>query len=168
LRELGQYINYNAYGDSVDDLHYHPADLFEAVSRYRQPRDFIEGEPIYEVLKDGFQDDLWQARAVRPELALEHVMLHVLPDAAWSRRINGVFGNQLAQAHPARAHAVLVARSGGYLVSVRAPLARPVGADELCVKFDSGGGRKGAAGINHLPQAELTRFVSEFRSQFGP
>ena len=168
LRELGNCINYNAYGDTVDDLHYHPADLFHALSRYRQPREFIEGEPIFEVLKNGLLDDLWQARGIRPELALDHAMLHILPDAAWSRRISGIFGNQLAHAHPARAHAVLVARDGGFLVSVRAPTERPRGADELCMKFESGGGRKGAAGINHLPQAQLARFVSEFRRQFEP
>ena len=167
LRELGTCINYNAYGDTVDDLHYPPADLYQVLAHYRQPREFIDGEPIFEVLKNGLQDDLWQARSIRPEVALDHATLHILPDAAWSRRINGIFGNALAQAHPARAHAVLVARGDGFLVSVRAPLERPAGADELCQKFESGGGRRGAAGINHLPQAELTRFVNEFRRQFG-
>jgi hypothetical protein len=168
LRELGECINYNAYGESVDDLHYHPADLFQALARYRQPREFIEGEPIFDVLRTGFHDDLWRARSVRPDRALDRVALYILPDAAWSRRINGVFGNQLAQEHPARAHAVLVARRDGYLVSVRAPLARPFGADELCLRFESGGGRKGAAGINHLPPAQLPRFVQAFEKQFAP
>ena len=167
LRELGVYINYNAYGETVDDLHYHPADLFATLSRYRQPREFIEGEPVFEVLKNGYQDDFWQARSVKPELATDRAAVHILPDAAWSRRINGVFGNQLAQDHPARAHAVLVTRSDGFLVSVRAPLERPRGADALCRKFESGGGRQGAAGINHLPREELPRFVTEFQRQFS-
>jgi hypothetical protein len=167
LRDLGICINYNAYGESVDDLHYHPADLFGALSRYRQPCDFVEGEPIFEVLKTGYQDDLWQARSVKPEVATEQAVLHILPDAAWSRRVNGVFGNHLAQDRPARAHAVLVTHGGGYLVSVRAPIERPQGADALCLKFEGGGGRKGAAGINHLPQAELTRFITEFQRQFA-
>ena len=167
LRELGVYINYNAYGETVDDLHYHPADLFTTLSRYRQPREFIEGEPVFEVLKNGYQDDFWRARNIKPELATDRAAVHILPDAAWSRRINGVFGNQLAQDHPARAHAVLVTRSGGFLVSVRAPLERPQGADALCRKFQSGGGRQGAAGINHLPREELPRFVTEFQHQFS-
>ena len=167
LRELGVCINYNAYGECVDDLHYHPADLFGALSRYRQPCEFVEGEPIFEVLKNGYQDDLWRARGVKPDLATEHATLYVLPDAAWSRRISGPFGNRLAEEHPARAHAVLVARNGGYLVSVRAPLTRPGGADELCMKFTTGGGRRGAAGINLLPQEDLPRFVDEFQRQFA-
>jgi hypothetical protein len=167
LRELGVCLNYNAYGDSVDDLHYHPADLYGALSRYGQPRDFIEGEPILEVLKNGYEDDLWRARGVRPELATARAALVVLPDAAWSRRINGPYGNRLAEEHPARAHAVLVARGESYVVSVRAPLARPQGADALCREFRSGGGRSGAAGINDLPRTDLPRFIDAFQRQFG-
>ena len=56
LRELGECMNYNAYGDSVEDLHYHPADLFEILNRYQDPRDFIEGEPVLEVLKSPEQN----------------------------------------------------------------------------------------------------------------
>jgi hypothetical protein len=84
----------------------------------------------------------------------------------WSRRISGPFSHELAQRHPARAHAVLVKKSDGYLVSVRAAQEKPFGADDLCQRFASGGGRKGAAGINHLPESELSRFVAEFQRQF--
>ena len=58
-------------------------------------------------------------------------------------------------------------RSGGYTVSVRAPLARPHGADRLCREFPTGSGRSGAAGINHLTQAQLPEFVRAFERIFG-
>jgi hypothetical protein len=45
---------------------------------------------------------------------------------------------------------------------VRAPLANKTGADEICSQFETGGGRKGAAGINHLPEADYDRFVNTF------
>lgn len=167
LRELGECLNYNAYGDSVDDLHYHPADLFETVNRYRDPREFIEGEPVCDVLKDACQDDLSRAENLEAEMQDARCAVYILPDAAWSRRINGLFGNELARRHPTRAHAVLVKKGDGYLASVRAPAEKPVGADELCVKFASGGGRRSAAGINHLPEPELERFLFEFRRQFA-
>ena len=32
----------------------------------------------------------------------------------------------------------------------------------LCRQFESGGGRKAAAGINHLPEADYERFVAAF------
>lgn len=167
LRELGEAINYNAYGDTVEDLHYHPGDLFETLSHYRDPRDFLDAEPIFDVLRSVCQDDLDRAERIQPEVASERCAVVVLPDAAWSRRIHGVFGNHLAQQHPGRAHGVLVAKPGGYTVSVRAAADKPSGADALCIKFDTGGGRRGAAGINFLPESELERFLAEFEKAFS-
>jgi hypothetical protein len=167
LRQLGEALNYNAYGETTDDLHYHPADLFETLRRFRDPFEFIEGEPVFDVLRDAYNDDLDRAWHVRPELSDEKGAVAILPDAAWSRRVHGVFGNRLAERDPGRAHAVLVAKEGGYLVSVRAALERPHGADKLCMKFETGGGRAGAAGINFLPEAELKRFLAEFRLAFS-
>jgi hypothetical protein len=166
LRELGECINYNAYGETVDDLHYPPAELYETLSRYRDPRDFIEGEPVSEVLKDALADDFDRARAIAPMMATKNAALTILPDAAWSRRIHGLIANQLARRNPQRAHAVLVSENGRYTVSVRAPLEKPYGADELCAKFETGGGRQAAAGINRLPEADYARFVAEFTRAF--
>jgi len=166
LCELGECINYNAYGETVDDLHYHPADLFETMSHYQDPRDFIQGEPVYEVLKTALADDFDCAAAIAPQAASGSAAIYVLPDAAWSRRIHGLLANQLARKYPKRAHALLVSGHGGYAVSVRAPLENPRGADTLCQQFETGGGRQGAAGINWLPEAEYSRFVAEFVKAF--
>ena len=166
LHELGDCINYNAYGESVDDLHYHPADLYRAIAPYSDPRHFMYDEPVFDVLRNACGEDLERASSTVPEFADETSALFRLPDAAWSRRVNGVFGNRLAHDHPQRAHAVLVAKAGGYTVSVRAPLARPAGADELCLRFESGGGRKGAAGINLLPESDLAAFADAFRAAY--
>jgi hypothetical protein len=167
LRELGEAINYNAYGDSVDDLHYHPADLFQTLNRYRDPREFIEGEPVFEVLRNACLDDLSRADGTTPAFSDEKRALYILPDAAWSRRVSGHFVNRLARQHPLRAHAVAVAKGDAYTISVRAAVSDPYGADELCLKFESGGGRKGAAGINRLPAVDLDRFVDEFRRAYA-
>jgi nanoRNase/pAp phosphatase (c-di-AMP/oligoRNAs hydrolase) len=107
------------------------------------------------------------AESLAPESATEKAAVYILPDAAWSRRVNGIFSNRLAQAHPQRAHAVLVRKASGYSVSVRASTARPYGADELCLKFDSGGGRKAAAGINLLAESGLKQFIDAFQAQFS-
>jgi hypothetical protein len=166
LRELGEFLNYNAYGETVDDLHYHPADLFETVSHYSDPREFISGEPICEVLRNALADDLEQAGSLTPQAASAGTAVYVLPEAAWSRRIHGFYANRLAHRHPKLAHALLVSRRGGYAVSVRAPVENPRGADEVCLKFESGGGRQAAAGINHLPEADYPRFVAELSKAF--
>jgi len=166
LHELGEAINYNAYGESIDDLHYHPADLYQLIAPYRDPRHFIFDEPVFEVLKQAGAEDLARAEDLQPEFANDAAALYVLPDAAWSRRVNGVFSNRLAQAEPQRAHAVLVTKADGYVVSVRAPRSNPVGAETLCSAFATGGGRQAAAGINRLPQQDLARFADAFRAAY--
>jgi hypothetical protein len=166
LQELGACINYNAYGDSVEDLYYHPADLYQTLTPYADPFAFIGGEPVFDVLRSGRADDLDRVSELKPAVDTARGAVYLLPDAAWSRRVNGTFGNQLAIDHPGRAYAVLTGRSGGYSVSVRAPAANPRGADELCRQF-AGGGRHAAAGIDLLAQSEFDRFVATFDKAFS-
>jgi hypothetical protein len=81
--------------------------------------------------------------------------------------VSGVYSNALANAAPRLAHAVLTQKAdGGYLVSVRAPLADRRDADTLCRAFPSGGGRAAAAGINHLPEADLGAFVAALEDTY--
>lgn len=167
LRELGEYLNYNAYGESVDDLFFHPAELYRRLHAYADPFAFIAGETVFATLKQGYTADMTLARALQPERNYPSGSVYLLPGQPWARRVSGVFGNLLAQDEPAFAHAVLTQKAGGgYLVSVRAPRVKPAGADELCRQFESGGGRKGAAGINHLPEKELARFLARFADAF--
>ena len=166
LQALGECLNYNAYGDSVDDLNYHPAELYQTLARYADPFQFITGEPIYEVLRAARADDLYRASEIAPALATARSAIYVLPDAAWSRRVSGTFGNELAAAHPERAHAVLVTGTDGYTVSVRSPLINAHGADAVCREF-GGAGREGAAGINQLPARDYARFVAAFTRAYG-
>ncbi len=165
LRELGECLNYNAYGETVADLHYPPDELYRLVQPHADPFAFIAGEDVFRCLREGYAGDIEQARALRPEIATDICAVYVLPDAPWSRRVSGSFGNDLAQAWPQRAHAILTRRPDGYTVSVRASLAAPAGADELCLRF-GGGGRKIAAGINLLPTDRLEEFVTQFRAVF--
>ncbi len=159
LRELGECLNYNAYGDSTADLHYDPLDLYAALLPYPDPLEFIAGEPVLEVLRTGRDDDLDRADSVAPYAENTHSAVYVLPDAAWARRASGVLANRLAREHPQRAHAVLTAHADGFLVSVRAPLGAPHRAAELCGDF-GGGGRAGAGGIDCLAKDDLDRFVA--------
>ncbi len=168
LKDLGVYINYNGYGSCISDLHFAPDALYRELVPYSSPLDFIVDNPIiYEQLLTGYKDDMSQARNIKPEYQTATVSVYILPDTLWARRISGVFGNQLANESPTRAHAVLSYNSqGGYQVSVRAPIANKLGADELCSSFATGGGRKGAAGINHLPLDELATFIATFAKKY--
>jgi hypothetical protein len=167
LRELGIYINYNGYGAAVADLHVAPDELYRRLHPYANPLDFIAQDPTFRCLSEGYADDMVRARATPPTLAAERHRLYVLPVDPWARRAGGVLANELAQASPRCAHALLTRLpTGGFLVSVRAPLASPEGADRLCRQFVTGGGRKAAAGINNLPDLDYDRFVEQFMAAF--
>jgi len=163
LQSLGECLNYNGYGETLDDLFYDPAELYRQVRPFADPFAFIAASPAYRTLNAGYQEDMARAVAVSATESRTSGRVFMLPAEKWARRISGVFGNQLAVDAPTQAHAVLTAKpGGGYVVSVRAPLVTRSGADELCSQFDSGGGRKGAAGINHLPDSEVGRFIASF------
>ncbi len=167
LRELGECLNYNAYGEAVEDLYFHPAELYRLLHAYTDPFAFMAQEKAFVILREGYRADMERALGARPVHDSPAGRVYVLPDEAWARRVSGALGNALASARPEQAHAVLTQRPGGYRVSIRAPLMRRTGADLLASRFATGGGRKGAAGINHLPDAELPRFLAEFDRVFG-
>jgi hypothetical protein len=166
MENLGIYINYNGYGEKLEDLHFRPAELFRLVSRFADPLDFIRGEGRgdFRKLEAGYTDDMAAAEATKPLACSAHAAVFMFPDEPWARRVSGVYSNDLVNKFPDRAHAVLTAKkSGTYLVSVRAPLNRKTGAAELCKQFPTGGGRAAAAGINDLPADQLTRFIDTFQ-----
>lgn len=167
LRELGIYINYNGYGAEVSDLHFAPDALYRRLSPYADPLAFIAEDPAFAALRDGYEDDMARARALHPTFETDAHGLYILPADPWGRRAGGVFANELAQGAPQRAHALLTRLpKGGFVVSVRAPIARPEGADQLCRQFATGGGRKAAAGINDLPESDYDRFIAAFIESF--
>ncbi len=167
LQELGECLNYNAYGDNEADLVIHPNALYALLHRHADPFSFIDNEPVMHTLRESRRRDLEMAQQAQAYATLPHGTIMVLPDAAWSRRVRGAYGNFLATAFPERAHAVLTPNAhDGYTASVRAPLRTMRGAGEFCRQFPSGGGRPAAAGINHLPRDSLPAFIDAFGQAF--
>lgn len=167
LKLLGTCINYNGYGSSLDDLIFTPEELYKKIKPYSDPFNFIENEPAYETLVNGYRQDISNAEAIEPVYKSESHAVFILEDEKWAKRVSGVFANQLAQENPDRAHAMLTKNNDGdFVVSVRAPLNNKTGADELCRQFESGGGRKAAAGINHLPKEDYEHFAKVFVASF--
>ena len=161
LENFGIYINYNGYGASLDDLHFEPAKLFSLLAHYDDPLDFIDQDAFhFQQLETGYQQDMLQAQQSEVLRSTPVSAAFLLPNEKWARRVSGVYGNDLANLSPDRAHAVLTSRPDGtYLVSVRAPLNNKQHADTLCTEFPTGGGRRAAAGINALPADQLDAFL---------
>jgi len=168
LKNLGTYINYNGYGPSEDLLHFRPAELFTLLLPFTSPLEFIqENKTVFEKLEDGYHKDLKFAEALTPYRQQTNSAVYMLPNQAWAKRVSGVFGNKLASDTPASAHAIITELGdSAYLVSIRAPLENKTGADEICNQFPTGGGRKGAAGINKLPANQLEKFIAVFEGYY--
>ena len=168
LEHLGTLLNYNGYGVTLDDLYFDPKDLYQQMQPFENPFDFIAQSPSYQVLSQGYADDMEKAEVSEAVFLDDKVAAFMMPDEAWSRRVSGVYGNALARIYKDRAHAlVTVMDNGNYRVSVRAPLSNKTGADELCMSFPTGGGRKAAAGINDLPKDMLDEFIAAFKDKYS-
>ena len=167
LRALGESMNYNAYGETEADLIVPPAELYRLLRPYADPLEFAAREPAAARLDEGRRADLAAAAAVPAYRASKHSTVYVLPDAPWARRVIGAFANRLANADATRAQAVAVPNSrGGFTVSVRAPRDARHSADALCRAYPTGGGREGAAGIDHLPPDELDEFAARLEAMY--
>jgi len=172
LRELGELVNYNAYGLTIDDLHFHPIDLYAILAAYPDPMAFLEDAPkTLDILRQGHRSD-WDIAASAREVHNSNAgQIVSLPASAASNRISGLFANALVDEEPDKAFAVLThlgPDSGGFRVSLRAPLARPSRqAGDFAAEF-GGGGRAEAAGIDLLTDADMNRFVDAFNAAFAP
>ncbi|MCB1986575.1 MAG: DHH family phosphoesterase [Burkholderiales bacterium] len=170
LQRLGIYINYNSYGESLSDLFFHPDALFQHLQPYATPFDFIQdNKTIFSTLEAGYKEDMASAEASTYLYQTAESAAILFQNAQWARRVSGVYINDLANQYPGRAHALITENADGtFRISIRSPLERKgLHADELASQFVSGGGRKGAAGINALPADEFNRFVDTFKAFYA-
>jgi len=145
-----------------------PDALYRALHPFADPFDFITASECYPMLADGYRSDTARMETLKPNWEMANGAIYILPCASWARRISGVFANTLASREETRSFAVLTESTDGtYVVSVRSgkPLLRS--ANGFCGQFPTGGGRRGAAGINSLPASGLDCFVKAFSEYFG-
>ena len=167
LQQLGECLNYNAYGDTIEDLHFPPATLARLMQPYADPFAFLAQENVVSHLADGYASDLAQTEAATPSHADSGFALYVLPDQAWARRASGIFANQLVHRFAQRAHAVVTPDPwGSATVSIRAPRTAPYGADTVARLFPGGGGRAAAAGVNRLPLNAVDQLAAAMSEVF--
>ncbi|MCL7489572.1 MAG: acetyltransferase [Desulfobulbaceae bacterium] len=168
LKATGILLNYNGYGATLGDLYFTPDELYRQVSAYEDPFRFYTESQAMEILRTGYQDDMFRALAAKPVLEDDHGRIYQLAGEPWARRVAGVFSNTLAREQPDKAHGLIIPNGDGTLrISVRAPLSNRIGADVLCRRFPTGGGRAAAAGINYLPPEQAKMFCNAFMKHFG-
>lgn len=168
LKQLGKLINYNGYGESLDDLHFHPMALYQKLLAYHDPFDVIADQSSpYHQLVEGYQCDLLAVEQAETLYQSSILEVCLLPDSSSSRRIIGEYSNQLVRQQPDKAHIILSKRTANgekdepqYTLSLRAPLNQPHSAGAICSVFVSGGGREIAAGINTLSLSGLNDVIA--------
>ena len=169
LRNLGTIINYNSYGKNLDDLNFHPSDLYSKIVEYQSPFEMMKDKASpYEEILSSFNEDY--ARAINSQVILKNknCEIFLLEDAPWSRRVNGIFSNQISNSKPDKAIGVLTPNSDGtYNVNIRSPLNNRRGAADVAKSFMGGGGREGAAGINSLPKEKVEIFCSRLTNFYS-
>lgn len=168
LQQLGKLLNYNGYGRHLADLHHHPAELFRQLVHYLTPFDFIEdNQHLYQSLASAYQDDLAQAQRQTVHYQSQYLSLYMLPDEPAYHRVSGVYGNWLANQFPEKAHLIATWKDPHSLtLSLRAPLNNPQGAGQICSRFEQGGGRAAAGGINQLALEQLTQVISAVEAYY--
>jgi len=167
LREIGELLNYNGYGDTVSDLHFAPDELYLSLTDYHDPLDYFIS-PTIQTLRHGFEHDLALANEQTTIDKHQKNRIYHFPGQPWAKRIVGIFSNLKARQNPDIAHAILIDNPDKTIrISVRAPLNSPKNADTLCRKFPTGGGRSGAAGVNNLPPEMKDEFAATFYHIFS-
>ena len=167
LKQIGLVVNYNSYGQTVEDLFFSPEEIAKAVKAcgtdiFR----FTEQSDIFPTLLEHFSADMSSAECQEPYSISDNAVIYTLPNRAWTHRVMGSFGNHLVATNKDLACAIAVLNSDGtYRISVRSSLNNPYGAGDLCKKF-RGGGREKAGGVNNLEASELDNFKEEFNRTF--
>jgi hypothetical protein len=142
MQQLGICLNYNGYGFELNDLLFHPVDLYGLVHPYADPLDFIENEKGYAELLAQYEDDMTRAKTLAADSTTAAGAVYLLPNKGWAKRIVGVMGNDLAKQHPDRAHALLV--QNGHR-----------------------GGLFWFTGLSGAGKSTLAHFIDRFNLQFG-
>ena len=167
LKRLGECLNYNAYGETVEDLHYPPLTLAARLLPYTNPFQFIEHEDILSRLAAGYEADVARAHALVALHASAITAVYLMPAEAWSRRVSGAFANLLVDANPDRAHAVLTVNNAGTAtVSIRAPRSAPRDAAQVAARFANGGGRAIAAGIEAFSLDDISSLIAALEETY--
>ena len=163
LREIGELLNYNGYGTTVEDLHFSPEALYQAVHRFTDPFKFHQQSNELSTLREGYATDMEEALKIDEYQTEGKNRVYIFPDTRWAKRVSGVFSNHRAREQEDSAHALITPNDDDTLrISVRAPLTDKRDADTLCHEFPTGGGRKAGAGINSLPSSMLEKFLTRF------
>ena len=153
FKELGELLNYNGYGSTLSDLHFHPDELMLACLQAGTPQQFMQTE-VFANLRNGFAMDMGKSASIKMDSGI-----HMLPDEPWARRVVGVLAHRINESGSGP-HVIAIDKGETLQVSLRGQQ----GIGELASMF-GGGGRATAGGIDSLPKGEVTALMNEVNAR---
>ncbi len=153
FKELGELLNYNGYGSTLSDLHFHPDELMLACLQAGTPQQFMQTE-VFANLRNGFAMDMEKSASIKMDSGI-----HMLPDEPWARRVVGVLAHRINESGSGP-HVIAIDKGETLQVSLRGQQ----GIGELASMF-GGGGRATAGGIDSLPKGEVTALMNEVNAR---
>ena len=167
LKEIGETLNYNGYGNKESDLTVHPKDVYLDIKNYESPFQYRKKSEVYNKI-------FTQMKSDESELSSSEIIhdsdigkVILLPNSTASIRYSGIYSNQQTTNSPNKAFAILtLVGDDNYRISIRSPKNNPYGASKLALQFPTGGGREKAAGINELPINQLKNFIEKFEKVY--
>ena len=168
LKEIGETLNYNGYGNEESDLTVHPKDVYLDIQKYRSPFQYRKLSEIYNKINTQMKSDETELNSSEILHTSETGNIILLPNTKASIRYSGIYSNKQTTDNPDKAFAILTEiNDDNYRVSIRSPKNNPYEASTLALSFPTGGGREKAAGINELPKTELKKFIDKFEDIYG-
>jgi len=168
LKEIGETLNYNGYGNEESDLTVHPKDVYLDIQKYRSPFQYRKKSEIYNKINAQMNSDEAELNSSEILHTSETGNIILLPSTKASTRYSGIYSNKKTTENPNKAFAILTnINEDTYRISIRSPKNNPTGASKLALSFPTGGGREKAAGINELPKTEFKNFIEKFENIYG-
>jgi nanoRNase/pAp phosphatase (c-di-AMP/oligoRNAs hydrolase) len=169
LKDIGETVNYNGYGENLEDLNAHPRDVYNDIMSYDNLFEYAQHSEQFKKIKAQKEKDSREVSESESLYLSTAGSCILLPDSPAASRMSGIYSNELVMSEPDLAHAIftVLKKNDAYRVSIRAPLNRPEKADVLASHFPNGGGRAKAAGINELPEIKLDEFFTKFEEVFS-
>lgn len=162
LKRIGEALNYNAYAADTGTAVLAPEELYRQLAGITDPLALADWGPIRTLARMSLED-LQAAMGTGPILDLPRGCAWLLPPTVAARRARGLLGQHLRGVAGSRALLIIAPDGQGFLdISVRCPANAVRPASDFARRYDGGGGRATAAGIDHLPADRLDALLIDF------
>ncbi len=167
LRRVGEALNYNAYAADTGTAVQSAVEIYRSLAGIVDPL-LVADWPLITTLMQMSADDVAESLGGGPVLDLPQGTAWVLPATLAARRARGLIAQQLRSADPSRAVMIVAPDGNGFAdVSIRCLGTDGRTASGLAARFDGGGGRAGAAGIDRISMARIDEVLAAFQAWFG-